>query len=87
MQNVYTYAIQYQNFKLVYPHNLKDSENTINYIFMMYIKQILKLTNKQIKPWNRSDQEMGRRVYKDYLYVQFGKIKSFGNTSNYNLTV
>lgn len=79
MQNVYTYAIQYQKFKLVYPHNLKDS------ISMMY-SQILK-TNKPTKPWNRSDQEMGRGVYKDYLYVLFGKIKSFGNTSNSNLTV
>lgn len=47
MQNVYTYAIQYSKFKLVYPHNLKDSENTTNYISMMYIKQS-NSKNKQI---------------------------------------
>lgn len=59
-QNVYTYAIQYQKFKLIYPHNMKDSENTTNYISMMYIKQSNsknKQTNQTLEQkWSRDGQ-------------------------------
>lgn len=83
-QNVYTYAIQYQKFKLIYPHNMKDSENTTNYISMMYIKQS-NSKNKQINKPNPGT-EVIKRWAEEFIRIicmhsLFGKIKSIGNTS------